>query len=164
MKNRILLILMIVLSFVGIIWQLFSYMGVGLCYKFDLEGIPFNPLLDRIILWSLVAYFIINGSFLLLSLILPLILKRKSIRCWIYLASLIVSGIFLIFWEYNYTKLLIELPEHRNQLSTYLRGGYYTYAIGTIIIYVLLLWLNKARRKMMNVHHLDIAESENPSE
>ena len=42
-KNRILLILMIVLSFVGIIWQLFSYMGVGLCYKFDLEGIPFNP-------------------------------------------------------------------------------------------------------------------------
>ena len=151
-KNRILLILMIVLSFVGIIWQLFSYMGVGLCYKFDLEGIPFNPLLDRIILWSLVAYFIINGSFLLLSLILPLILKRKSIRCWIYLASLIVSGIFLIFWEYNYTKLLIELPEHRNQLSTYLRGGgYYTCAIGTIIIYVLLLLLNKARRKAMTV-------------
>jgi hypothetical protein len=62
MKNRILLILMIVLSFVGIIWQLFSYMGVGLCYKFDFDGIPFNPLLDRIILWSLVAYFIINGS------------------------------------------------------------------------------------------------------
>ena len=61
-------------------------------------------------------------------------------------------------------KLLIELPEHHNQLSTYLRGGYYTYAIGTIIIYVLLLWLNKARRKMMNVHNLDIAESENPSE
>jgi hypothetical protein len=62
-------------------------------------------------------------------------------------------------------KLLIELPEHRNQLSTYLRGGgYYTYAIGTIIIYVLLLWLNKARKKMMNVHNLDIAESENPSE
>ena len=62
-------------------------------------------------------------------------------------------------------KLLIELPEHRNQLSTFLRGGgYYIYAIGTIIIYVLLLWLNKARRKMMNVHNLDIAESENPSE
>ena len=148
MKNRILLILMIVLSFVGIIWQLFSFMGIGLIYKYDLDGIPFNPLLDRIILWSLVAYFIINGSFLLLSLILPLILKRKSIRCWIYLASLIVSGIFLIFWEYNYTKLLIELPEHRNQLSTYL---YYTCAIGTIIIYVLLLLLNKARRKAMTV-------------
>ena len=140
---------MIVLSFVGIIWQLFTVMGVVVCYKFDLEGIPFNPLLDRIILWSLFAYFIINESFLLLSLILPLILKRKSIRCWIYLASLIVSGIFLIFWEYSYMKLLIELPEHRNQLSNYLRGGgYYTYAIGTIIIYVLLLWLNKARRKI----------------
>ena len=56
-------------------------------------------------------------------------------------------------------RLLMEFPEHRNQLSKYLRGSYYTYAIWTIIIYVILLWLNKARRKMMNIHNLDIAEN-----
>ena len=105
-----------------------------------------------------------NASLLLLSSFMIPSLKRKDIRRILYLVAISVNTLFVFFWEYNYMKLLIELPEHRNQLSTYLRGGYYTYAIGTIIIYVLLLWLNKARRKIGNVHNLDIAESENPSE
>ena len=164
MKNRILLILMIVLSFVGIIWQLYSFMGIGLIYKYDLCKIPYNIIMDEIIWNSLKISYILNSSFLLLSLFFRSHIKRKDIRRILYLIAIGATVLFVLFWEYNYMKLLIELPEHRNQLSTYLRGGYYTYAIGTIIIYVLLLWLNKARRKMMNVHHLDIAESENPSE
>lgn len=165
MKNRILLILMIVLSFVGIIWQLFSYMGIGLIYKYDLCEIPYNIIMDKIIWNSLKISYILNSSFLLLSLFFRSHIKRKDIRRILYLVAISVNTLFVLFWEYNYMKLLIELPEHRNQLSTYLRGGgYYIYAIWTIIIYVLLLWLNKARRKMMNVHNLDIAESENPSE
>ena len=164
-KNRILLILMIVLSFVGIIWQLFSFMGIGLIYKYDLCKIPYNIIMDKIIWNSLKISYILNSSFLLISLFFRSHIKRKDIRRILYLIAIGATVLFVLFWEYNYMKLLIELPEHRNQLSNYLRGGgYYTYAIGTIIIYVLLLWLNKARRKMMNVHNLDIAESENPSE
>ena len=163
-KNRILLILMIVLSFVGLIWQLFSYMGIGLIYKYGLCKIPYNIIMDKRIWNSLKISYILNSSFLLLSLFFRSHIKRKDIRRILYMISIAATVLFVLFWEYNYMKLLIELPEHRNQLSTYLRGGYYTYAIGTIIIYVLLLWLNKARIKMMNVHNLDIAESENPSE
>lgn len=152
MKNRILLILMIVLSFVGIIWQLFSYMGIGLIYKYDLYEIPYNIIMDKIILNSLKISYILNSSFLLLSLFFRSHIKRKDIRRILYLVAISVNTLFVLFWEYNYMKLLIELPEHRNLLSTYLRGGgYYTYAIGTIIIFVLLLLLNKARRKAMTV-------------
>ena len=165
MKNRILLILMIVLSFVGIIWQLFSFMGIGLIYKYGLCKIPYNIIMDEIIWNSLKISYILNSSFLLLSLFFRSHIKRKDIRRILYLIAIGATVLFVLFWEYNYMKLLIELPEHRNQLSNDLRGGgYYIYAIGTIIIYVLLLWLNKARRKMMNVHNLDIAESEKPSE
>lgn len=152
MKNRILLILMIVLSFVGIIWQLFSFMGIGLIYKYDLCKIPYNIIMDKIIWNSLKISYILNSSFLLISLFFRSHIKRKDIRRILYLVAISVNTLFVLFWEYNYMKLLIELPEHRNQLSTYLRGGgYYIYAIGTIIIYVLLLWLNKARRKAMTV-------------
>ena len=163
-KNRILSILTILLIVIGIFWCVYSYFCFGLVIRYDLYGIPYTPILKKTIWQSFVIATKFNASLLLLSSFMIPSVKRKDIRRILYLVAISVNTLFVLFWEYNYTKLLIELPEHRNQLSTYLRGGYYTYAIGTIIIYVLLLWLNKARRKMMNVHNLDIAESENPSD
>lgn len=163
-KNRILSILTILLIVIGIFWCVYSYFCFGLVIKYDLYGIPYTPILKKTIWQSFVIATKFNASLLLLSSFMIPSVKRKDIRRILYLVAISVNTLFVLFWEYNYMKLLIEFPEHRNQLSTYLRGGYYTYAIGTIIIYVLLLWLNKARRKMMNVHNLDIAESENPSE
>ena len=163
-KNRILSILTILLIVIGIFWCVYSYFCFGLVIKYDLYDIPYTPILKKTIWQSFVIATKFNASLLLLSSFMIPSVKRKDIRRILYLVAISVNTLFVLFWEYNYMKLLIEFPEHRNQLSTYLRGGYYTYAIGTIIIYVLLLWLNKARRKMMNVHNLDIAESENPSD
>lgn len=163
-KNRILRTLTILLIVIGIFWCVYSYFCFGLVIKYDLYGIPYTPILKKTIWQSFVIATKFNASLLLLSSFMIPSVKRKDIRRILYLVAISVNTLFVLFWEFNYTKLSIEFPEHRNQLSTYLRGGYYTYAIGTIIIYVLLLWLNKARRKMMNVHNLDIAESENPSE
>ena len=163
-KNRILSILTILLIVIGIFWCVYSYFCFGLVIRYDLYGIPYTPILKKTIWQSFVIATKFNASLLLLSSFMIPSVKRKDIRRILYLVAISVNTLFVLFWEYNYMKLLIELPEHRNQLSTYLRGSYYTCAIGTIIIYVLLLWLNKARRKMMNVHNLDIAESENPSE
>ena len=119
--------------------------------RYDLYGIPYTPILKKTMWQSFVIATEFNALLLLLSSFMIPSVKRKDIRRILYLVAISVNTLFVLFWEYNYTKLLIELPEHRNQLSTYLRGGYYTYAIGTIIIYVLLLWLNKARRKAMTV-------------
>lgn len=163
-KNRILRTLTILLIVIGIFWCVYSYFCFGLVIRYDLYGIPYTPILKKTMWQSFVIATEFNASLLLLSSFMIPSMKRKDIRRILYLVAISVNTLFVLFWEYNYMKLLIEFPEHRNQLSTYLRGGYYTYAIGTIIIYVLLLWLNKARRKMMNVHNLDIAESENPSE
>ena len=163
-KNRILRTLTILLIVIGIFWCVYSYFCFGLVIRYDLYGIPYTPILKKTIWQSFVIATKFNASLLLLSSFMIPSVKRKDIRRILYLVAISVNTLFVLFWEFNYTKLSIEFPEHRNQLSTYLRGGYYTYAIGTIIIYVLLLWLNKARRKMMNVHNLDIAESENPSE
>ena len=163
-KNRILRTLTILLIVIGIFWCVYSYFCFGLVIRYDLYGIPYTPILKKTIWQSFVIATKFNASLLLLSSFMIPSVKRKDIRRILYLVAISVNTLFALFWEFNYTKLSIEFPEHRNQLSTYLRGGYYTYAIGTIIIYVLLLWLNKARRKMMNVHNLDIAESENPSE
>ena len=163
-KNRILLTLTILLIVIGIFWCVYSYFCFGLVIRYDLYGIPYTPILKKTIWQSFVIATKFNASLLLLSSFMIPSVKRKDIRRILYLVAISVNTLFVLFWEFNYTKLSIEFPEHRNQLSTYLRGGYYTYAIGTIIIYVLLLWLNKARRKMMNVHNLDIAESENPSD
>lgn len=163
-KNRILSILTILLIVIGIFWCVYSYFCFGLVIRYDLYGIPYTPILKKTIWQSFVIATKFNASLLLLSSFMIPSVKRKDIRRILYLVAISVNTLFVLFWEFNYTKLSIEFPEHRNQLSTYLRGGYYTYAIGTIIIYVLLLWLNKARRKMMNVHNLDIAESENPSD
>ncbi len=163
-KNRILSILTILLIVIGIFWCVYSYFCFGLVIRYDLYGIPYTPILKKTIWQSFVIATKFNASLLLLSSFMIPSVKRKDIRRILYLVAISVNTLFVLFWEFNYTKLSIEFPEHRNQLSTYLRGGYYIYAIGTIIIYVLLLWLNKARRKMMNVHNLDIAESENPSD
>lgn len=164
-KNRILRTLTILLIVIGIFWCVYFYFGFGLIIRYSLYGIPYTPILKETMWQSFVIATVFNASLLLLSSFMIPSVKRKDIRRILYLVAISVNTLFVLFWEYNYMKLLIELPEHRNQLSTYLRGGgYYIYAIGTIIIYVLLLWLNKARRKMMNVHNLDIAESENPSE
>ena len=163
-KNRILRTLTILLIVIGIFWCVYSYFCFGLVIRYDLYGIPYTPILKKTIWQSFVIATKFNASLLLLSSFMIPSVKRKDIRRILYLVAISVNTLFALFWEFNYTKLSIEFPEHRNQLSTYLRGGYYTYAIGTIIIYVLLLWLNKARRKMMNVHNLDIAESENPSD
>ena len=163
-KNRILRTLTILLIVIGIFWCVYSYFCLGLIIRYDLYGIPYTPILKETMWQSFVIATVFNASLLLLSSFMIPSVKRKDIRRILYLVAISVNTLFVLFWEFNYMKLLIELPEHHNQLSTYLRGGYYTYAIGTIIIYVLLLWLNKARRKMMNVHNLDIAESENPSE
>lgn len=163
-KNRILRTLTILLIVIGIFWCVYSYFCFGLVIRYDLYGIPYTPILKKTIWQSFVIATEFNASLLLLSSFMIPSVKRKDIRRILYLVAISVNTLFALFWEFNYTKLSIELPEHRNQLSTYLRGSYYTCAIGTIIIYVLLLWLNKARRKMMNVHNLDIAESENPSE
>ena len=163
-KNRILRTLTILLIVIGIFWCVYSYFCFGLVIRYDLYGIPYTPILKKTIWQSFVIATKFNASLLLLSSFMIPSVKRKDIRRILYLVAISVNTLFVLFWEFNYTKLSIEFPEHRNQLSTYLRGGYYTYAIGTIIIYVLLLWLNKARRKMMNVHNLDIAESENPSD
>ena len=156
--------LTILLIVIGIFWCVYSYFCFGLVIRYDLYGIPYTPILKKTIWQSFVIATKFNASLLLLSSFMIPSVKRKDIRRILYLVAISVNTLFVLFWEFNYTKLSIEFPEHRNQLSTYLRGGYYTYAIGTIIIYVLLLWLNKARRKMMNVHNLDIAESENPSD
>lgn len=163
-KNRILQTLTILLIVIGIFWCVYSYFCLGLIIRYDLYGIPYTPILKETMWQSFVIATVFNASLLLLSSFMIPSVKRKDIRRILYLVAISVNTLFVLFWEFNYTKLSIEFPEHRNLLSTYLRGGYYTYAIGTIIIYVLLLWLNKARRKMMNVHNLDIAESENPSE
>lgn len=163
-KNRILRTLTILLIVIGIFWCVYSYFCFGLIIRYSLYGIPYTPILKETMWQSFVIATVFNASLLLLSSFMIPSVKRKDIRRILYLVAISVNTLFVLFWEYNYMKLLIELPEHRNQLSTYLRGSYYTCAIGTIIIYVLLLWLNKARRKMMNVHNLDIAESENPSE
>ena len=164
-KNRILRTLTILLIVIGIFWCVYSYFCLGLIIRYDFYGIPYTPILKETMWQSFVIATVFNASLLLLSSFMIPSVKRKDIRRILYLVAISVNTLCVLFWEYNYMKLLIELPEHRNQLSTYLRGGgYYIYAIGTIIIYVLLLWLNKARRKMMNVHNLDIAESENPSE
>ena len=109
-KNRILLILMIVLSFVGIIWQLFSFMGIGLIYKYDLCKIPYNIIMDKIIWNSLKISYILNSSFLLISLFFRSHIKRKDIRRILYLIAIGATVLFVLFWEYNYMKLLIELP------------------------------------------------------
>ena len=147
-KNRILRTLTILLIVIGIFWCVYSYFGLGLIIRYSLYGIPYTPILKETMWQSFVIATVFNASLLLLSSFMIPSVKRKDIRRILYLVAISVNTLFVLFWEYNYMKLLIELPEHRNQLSTYLRGGYYTYAIGTIIIYVLLLWLNKARRKI----------------
>lgn len=150
-KNRILRTLTILLIVIGIFWCVYSYFCLGLIIRYDLYGIPYTPILKETMWQSFVIATEFNASLLLLSSFMIPSLKRKDIRRILYLVAISVNTLFVLFWEYNYTKLLIELPEHRNQLSTYLRGGYYIYAIGTIIIFVLLLLLNKARRKAMTV-------------
>ena len=144
-KNRILRTLTILLIVIGIFWCVYSYFCFGLVIRYDLYGIPYTPILKKTIWQSFVIATRFNASLLLLSSFMIPSVKRKDIRSILYLIAIGATVLFVLFWEYNYTKLLIELPEHRNQLSTYLRGSYYTCAIGTIIIYVLLLWLNKAR-------------------
>lgn len=144
-KNRILRTLTILLIVIGIFWCVYSYFCFGLVIRYDLYGIPYTPILKKTIWQSFVIATRFNASLLLLSSFMIPSVKRKDIRRILYLIAIGATVLFVLFWEYNYMKLLIELPEHRNQLSTYLRGSYYTCAIGTIIIYVLLLWLNKAR-------------------
>lgn len=158
-KNRILRTLTILLIIFGIFWCAYAYCGFGLIIRYDLYGIPYTPILKKTMWQSFVIATVFNASLLLLSSFMIPGVKCKDIRRILYLVAISVNAIFVLFWEYNYMRLLMEFPEHRNQLSNYLRGGYYTYAIWTIIIYVILLWLNKARRKMMNIHNLDIAEN-----
>lgn len=148
-KNRILSILTILLYIIGLFRCVYCYFGLGLILRYDLYGIPYTPILNKTISQSFSIAIVFNASLLLLSSFMRPSMKRKDIRRILYMIAIGVNMLFILFWEYNYRKLLIEFPEHHDLLSDALRGGYYSYAIGTIIIIVLLLLLNKARRKAL---------------
>ena len=107
-KNRILRTLTILLIVIGIFWCVYSYFGLGLIIRYSLYGIPYTPILKETMWQSFVIATVFNASLLLLSSFMIPSVKRKDIRRILYLVAISVNTLFVLFWEYNYMKLLIE--------------------------------------------------------
>ena len=150
--NNLILISIYLLSIVGIVWNVYSYLCIGLIHQYDIYGFNLTPermeILDT--MWmSFIVSNIINSLLLLISILQKLILKHINIRQWFYSTSLMVSTISLLFWENRYGKLLMGLTEGCDVMimTTILKPGYITYFVGIMIITILLSLLEKCRMR-----------------
>lgn len=149
-RNKFLLILITFLSIIGIFWNIYSYLCIGIIHQYDIAGIHLDPTSIETLnaMWkSFLVFILINSFLLLLGLLQMLFLRHINIRLWFYAISLMVSAVSILFWENNYRKLLVEITEGCDIMINILRPGYYTYYIGIIIITILLLLLEKCRTR-----------------
>lgn len=147
--NKLLLILIAILCIIGIVWNIYSYLCIGVIHRYDISGIHLASTTIETLntMWkSFIVSILINSFLLLFGLLQNLVFRHLNRGLWFHAISLVVSTVFILFWENNYRKLLMELTEGSDIMITILRPGYYTYFIGIVIITILLLLLEKCRR------------------
>lgn len=145
-KNRLAFIILLTLA--GLIWNLYSYLCIGLIHKFDTQDLSnYTESISVLnIMWECVyASIICNGSILIISGLLYIFNKAEDVRQWNYRAILVMYAITTIIWEYNCRLLLNLSPGDSNIINGIIRSGYYTYVIVSIIIIFLLLSLGRKK-------------------
>ena len=148
MINKFLSVSTIFLGITGLIWNVYSYLCMEISHKYDLYDIITTQNSRNIlnVMWNTFSVsVIINSSLILLSfLVIPLMINKDIRRCF-YIISLVISTLFVIFWEINYRKLLAILTDGGDIITNILRPGYYTYTIVIMAITVILLLLAESK-------------------
>lgn len=146
-------VLIILISVVGIIWNVYSYLCMGVIYRYDVYEVHIastSVLLNT--MWKDFSITIIINCFLLfITLLQKLLLKRWDIGRWIYIVCLMVSALSVSLWEYNFRRLFVEFADNYEMITSILRSGYYTYIITSVIIISFLLLLDISKK-----HYSDI--------
>ena len=146
-------VLIILISVVGIIWNVYSYLCMGVIYRYDVYEVHIastSVLLNT--MWKDFSITIIINSFLLfITLLQKLLLKRWDIGRWIYIVCLMVSALSVSLWEYSFRRLFVEFADNCETITSILRSGYYTYIITSVIIISFLLLLDISKK-----HYSDI--------
>ena len=151
--NDLLPVFIILISILGIVWNIYSYLCIGMIYRYDVYEVHITSTSE--LLNTMWKYFsltiIINCSLLFITLLQKLLLKRRDISRWIYMICLMVSALSVLLWEYIVSRLFVESADNYDTISSILRPGYYTYIIVSVIILFLLFMLDKCKKHSSDI-------------
>lgn len=151
--NDLLPVFIILISILGIVWNIYSYLCIGMIYRYDVYEVHITSTSE--LLNTMWKYFsltiIINCSLLFITLLQKLLLKRRDISRWIYMICLMVSALSVLLWEYIVSRLFVESADKYDTISSILRPGYYTYIIVSVIILFLLFMLDKCKKHSSDI-------------
>ncbi len=157
MKRKIkdlLPVFIILISILGIVWNIYSYLCIGVIYRYDVYEVHITTSTSELLntMWKYFSLtIIINCSLLFITLLQKLLLKRRDISRWIYMIYLMVSALSVLLWEYIVSRLFVESADKYDTISSILRPGYYTYIIVSVIILFLLFMLDKCKKHSSDI-------------
>ena len=146
MINKVISVLIIFLWITALIWNVYSYLCMGVSHEYDIYGIVTTQnsrdMLN--VMWKTFSMsVIINSSLIFLAFFEMLLKNNKDRRRWFYIISLMTSTLSVVIWEINYRNLLMTLNDSGDITVNILKRGYYTYIIVIMIITGILLLLEE---------------------
>ena len=146
MSNKVISVLIIFLWITALIWNVYSYLCMGVSHEYDIYGIVTTQnsrdMLN--VMWKTFSMsVIINSSLIFLAFFEMLLKNNKDRRRWFFIISLMSSALSVVIWEINYRNLLMTLTDSGDITVNILKRGYYTYIIVIMIITGILLLLEE---------------------
>ena len=140
-SNRLITTILIILWIASVLWNIYSYLCVGLTYRYSLYGITQSEVADAILdyRWSMFELSVIVSCFIiLLCVFLYFIKNTTSMRLILYTIIAIYSMIMLYSARFNCEQLQ-DIISNETLIKGHLRGEHYLYSIVNVGIGLLLL-------------------------